>query len=189
MVTTITTWRGIFGLWLAVMFFLPSGGAAQEDVMTLKDLVESGGLRLGDAVDVFDASSRVFRGDVGGVSSTVLTVWEGRTRRRIEVPAGDVRKIVFRDSLASGMLWGFAVGFVSVPIACKGAGLSAEKCTYAWAYYGFPGIAVTTVVGAIVDSKVHKTVHIKPPQPGVARVSVFPMFSDDGLGARMSVSW
>ena len=188
---TIARMRQIPGLWALTMLVLPGGAAAQEDVMSLKELAQSGGLRRGDAVDVFAASGRVLRGDVGDVSSTVLTIiTDSDTRRTTDVPAGDLREILFRDSLTNGMLWGFAVGFASVPIYCQAEGLiDSEQCGYVFFYYGLPGIAVTTLIGAIIDSKMRRTIRIGPPQSGSAAVSVSPMFSGDRFGARMSVSW
>ena len=177
-----TMQRTVVGLSLLV--FLPGEAAAQDVASSLDALVRSGSLATGDGIYVTDTAGRQLKGDVVDVLSGGLTLVNGR--RVWTLSADHVIRIERQDSLENGIWLGLAGGVGAMYAGCGLLGLDAEGCGYLAAYAFIPAVVGGPIIGALIDAAIRKTVY---EAPGSTRVTVSPMLSNGGLGARMSVGW
>lgn len=172
------------GLLMTCMFLVTSGRAAAQGALaaSLDELLQSGGLRAGRGIYVTDTGGRRWKGDVDDVSSTMLTVTDGRGNTWAW-SEGEIDRIEQQDSLKNGVWIGLAIGIGTAYAACK---IVRGECIYTTIYIGYPAVAVGAFAGLIVDAVTHRTLYKKA---GSADLRLSPMLSSRTLGARMSVGW
>lgn len=179
-------WRATVGLLTLMILLLPLEAESQGVANSLNQLRSSGLLKPGDAVYVTDGNGRRTKGKIRDLSSTSLTLTEGRDTRNLDET--DVRKIERRDSLENGIWIGLGIGVGMTAVICK-TDPDPEHCPYTVAYVGLPAIAAGTILGAIVDAFIHKTLYLAPPGSGSSRLRLSPNLSNKRTGVSMSVAF
>ncbi len=99
--------------------------------------------------------------------------------------AADVWAIRKHDRVSSGAWLGFGAGLLTMAALAR-AQYGDEQAGYFMLYYGYPVAGVSALVGGIVDSLTQETVY-RP--RGTAGVSLSPMATKGGVGARVSIGW
>ena len=174
-------WRRSVRLVLLVLLALPAATArAQEAEGAWQGLVRSGRLRWGDRITVNGVSTGVVR----KLTLDSLVVASGDTTR--SWAAADVRAIQRRDPIAASFCLGFVAGLGGMSALAYALHGNDEQAGYFRLLVGYPVAGATAVVAALVDARHWETVY----GPGdTARVSLSPVLTKGGAGARMSVGW
>ena len=174
------TWRTVV---VSALLALVAGTAAAQDAEgSWEELVRSRRLRWGDKVTVNGIHGFV-DGVVREVTPDSLVIASGDDTWRWD--AADVRAIRKRDRVSSGAWLGFGAGLLTMAALAR-AQYGDEQAGYFMLYTGYPVAGVSALVGAIVDSRIQETVY--RPQ-GTASVSLSPVATKGGVGARVSIGW
>ena len=163
---------------LALLALLTGEAAAQGAESSWEELVRSGRLRWGNKVVV-----NGFNGVVSDLTPDSMAIATGE--RTMTWAAADVRGIRTRDPLSNGAWLGAGAGSGTMA-ALSYALYDDEGGSYMMLYFGLPLTGLAAVFGAIVDGHIQETVFRAR---GSARVSLSPMLTKNGAGARMSVGW
>ena len=177
-----TRWRLAVGCPTLTCLLLPVQAKSQEVASSFEQLRSSGLLKRGDSVYVRDASGRRRKVRIRDLSSTVLTVTDGRTTR--DLTETEVRRLDRRDSIENGIWIGLGISVAATVVFCK----LDSACVY-YSPYIYSAMAGSTVIGALVDLASHRTLYWGPPRSGASRLTLFPLLSKERIGVQMSLAW
>ena len=171
---------------LMLLVLLPQQARSQEVTSVFADLGASGVLKPGDPVYVTDARGERLKGRVRDLSATSLTLTiEGDTR---DFSGINITKIEQRDSLENGIWIGLSIGVGITTIMCK-VDPDPEHCPYLVGYFGLPAMAAGTILGAIVDAWVRRTLYLAPGGIKSSRVRFSPILSNAEKGVLLSMAF
>ena len=141
----------------------------------------SGRVKPGDSVSITGADGRRTKGRVTELTASSLTLRVNNERRTF--PEATVRRVVVNDSLANGVLIGFAAGFASGAVIgwAAAAGESYEAVPGAGVVFGGLGAAI----GAGVDGLFRRRINVSQPQSATFTVS--PVVSPDRQAMLVSI--
>jgi hypothetical protein len=179
-------WRAAVGLLTLTILLLPAEVRSQEVAGSLDQLRASGLLKPGDAVYVTDSNGQRTKGMIRDLSATSLSLMAGQDT--LNVTAMNVSKIERQDSLENGILIGLGIGVAVTAVWCK-ADPDPEHCPYIVGYFGLPAIAGGTILGAIFDAFIHKTLYLAPAASASSRLRLSPILSNDQKGMSIFVGF
>lgn len=146
-----------------------------------------GRVRDGDTLEITRVDGRTFVGRVSRVSPEALTI-DTRAGEETLTPS-DAERIVRRDSLDNGLLWGLLGGLVASEMmlrsACGPRGYDHECRVNAGLLLVPIGLGAGIGVGLLADSGVKRTVFSAPG----ARVSVAPVIGRKAVGVSAQLSF
>ena len=171
---------------LMLLVLLPQEARPQEVTSLFADLGASGVLKPGDTVYVTDARGERSKGRVTDLSTTSLTLTVGSDTR--DLSGMNITKIERRDSLENGIWIGLGIGVGMTTVACK-VDPDPEHCPYIVGYFGLPAMAAGTILGAIVDASVRRTLYLAPGGITSSRVTFSPILSNAHKGLLLSVAF
>ena len=174
-------------VWLVVAWWLWAPVASAQDVATsLEELAYSGKLEPGGTVYVTDRLGERVRATVHDLSSSWLEIdVNGGTVILGEV---EIAEIARPDPVSNGV-WrgmGVAAGFVAAVCVNEAISRRASNCIEFVFRGGLQWVGVGTLIGWGIDYVVRETVYRKP---GSASLKVSPVFSTEGAGAGVTLSW
>lgn len=176
--------RRIVGALLASATVGAAGETAGQNVATsLEQLAHSKGIRVGQGIHITMRDGVRLKGEVRGVSVDRLEVSDGGGTRTFA--EDEIRRIEMQDSWANGAWLGLGVG---VGVAFGACATSPDgACPYALVSYGYPAMLVGTVVGAVVDASIRRTVlEVEGvPAPAVGIGAVW----RGGVGVAVTAAW
>lgn len=164
---------------------LPQVAIAQMAAASLAELHDMGKLRRGDTVYVTDIFGRLARGEVDSISSTLLSVTENRNTWTWD--DSEIDRIELQDPLMNGIWRGLLVGASALYASC-GAAILDARCGTALGH-GWPYVALGGVIGAIVDSAVHKAVYQRPGGSRLRATLAATSGWRGGFGGRFRLAW
>ena len=156
---------------------------AQDASSSLDELQISGGLKLGDHIYVTDSAGQRIEGDVIDISSSALSVTNGRGTWTFM--DGDLHAIERRDELQDGIWLGAGAGlgiFFAVCVPESGVG----GCLGVSHISGTIFAAIGAFIGWSIDDRMREKIYQKS---GGTRLSVSTMLAAEHVGAEVSVGW
>lgn len=179
-------WRTAVGLVTLAILLLPRDARPQEAASSLEDLRDSGMLKPGDTVYVTDVRGQRTKGRLRDLSKASLIMAVGEDTRDFGFLS--ITKIERRDSIENGLWIGLAAGVGTTIVACK-VDPDPEHCVYIWQYFGLPAMAAGTLLGAIVDASMRRTLYMAPEGNTSSRLKLSPILSSTHKGVLMSVAF
>ena len=163
---------------------LAADSQAQEVADSLRRLVLSGDVRVGEGVYVTSAiSGQRLKGDVAAIAADELEVTDGEMTWTFR--ADDVQRIEKQDSLREGFLAGMGLGAGVAVAACMRSG-GGEACGYSSVLLGFPAVLTGAFVGLVLDASRHRLVLDVGRQE---QLLVGPGVFGKGVGVMVRTAW
>ncbi len=174
-----------------VLLTLASEGQAQTVATSFEALRSNLTLQEGESVRITDDTGRKFDAKVAGISEHSIAVIERGVRREIsEMSVHEIRHRK-RDVWWNGMLIGLGVGIAAAAVTTAAACQNDAECSTYTLLLALPvmgGIGAGAGAGIDFAIRKHETVYARPAN-SKRGLSIAPMFSKDGAGARLSFSF
>ena len=135
---------------------------------------------------VTDARGERSKGRVTDLSATSLTVMREKDTR--DFSGTNITKIEQRDSVENGIWVGLGIGVGLTTIVCK-VDPDPEHCPYIVGHFGLPAMAGSTILGAVVDAWVRRTLYLAPSGIRSSRVRVSSSVSDAEKSVLLSITF
>jgi hypothetical protein len=179
-------WRAAIGIAALALVLSPKDARPQGTTTPFAELRASGVLRPGDKVDVTVRGGQRTTGRLLNLSEAALILTVGRDTR--DFSSMNVGKIERRDSIENGIWIGLAIGVGATAVACK-IDPDPEHCPYIVGYFGLPAIAASTILGAIVDASIRRTLYLAPIGDKASHFRLFPVLSNARRGVMVSLEF